>query len=1222
MATITQIEAKILELDGGSYQALMNAYLYAKYKFQNISKLGSQVGTAKPTKGIPDAYVKLDTDHYAYIMYGTVQSANPFQKIKKDILSVLNNKKSKIPYDKITKLICCHTSSDLTPDQDAALYALTNKLELLGINTVASDLFYHYQFLAHSHLGLAIDTNQILSLEEFIKQYNAKESTPLDFKILGREKEKKELFDLLKSYDIITITGPSGVGKTKFAIEVAQEFANKHSYVLKVLLNKGDPLFEDISAHFTDDNDFLVVLDDANLVSQINHFLDLIISPDRKHKTKLILTVRDYANDSLSSRIYPTIHLASFPLPPLERNVLDNIIKTNFKIYNPLVLDKIFTMTHHNVRLSIMAAQCIHQKEWEKIQDASELFDLYYKNESQSLSSEEIIVATLIAFFDRVSLNKNEFIVKMLDKLSITYEQFTQIVKSLYQKELVNLLRVEAVKFEDQTFRDYLLYRYLAANPIIPIEELLNTTLPQYIHNVISIYNVVGNIFHKEEVLSPLISALKNYWKAIYSAPIEEKITFLEAFHVALPTETFDFADEIFQNGNLEKQNKGIITSLLKMLVQYKNTTYLENALGLLLSYLQHSVADVPFVCSLFKDNLYIDEYSSALKYEKEILILKILYQEFKKQKNINCGILLVSFAETCLQTQTTVHTSYGRKILLTTIYLDYCKEAIYLRKLAFKYLGYAFTFTPLKAEVRKSLFNKDTSTPKHPFSKTDQLNLVNFITRLDIRRFDDALLLGILYMRCKRHHIHNLEPFIKYRKNKFVQIFLELSGYFRRELIPYQEAHKIQIQKLKQLTRNFTKNDFRKFLKTLLSSKLALQINPNSLNQSIGTLFESQEDKQQFSALFGAYAELLGDLSAVYLPYIFSSAIYRFNNQFLSKLISKFRNKKKEIFLSALYTCAPIKELEQAKIDQILQVPMQKKNNFHCYLLSMRRIIEINNKFPTFTFMYIKQVYDFYPNNCLVWSYIFNDIITFKEKEVTTLVHTLMPKHNTKMLQKIYLLLASTTRHTCFDYEGILFNEIYKQNKNFMDLIIQEALIKNNNIHLTDIYEIIWRLKEHRNIIEHLINSLYHNETEKIKIISTLRDILFPFDTHAVQAHRADFVKSYIIRHAKNMQRMTDLFDSMQGQSLADRTDFILAFCRKNSLFENFQQIKLQVNFRCWSGSLLPILDKDIQALSQLQNKLTGSKYYRHRAILRRAIDSLSNEKKRVEKEEFLDTF
>lgn len=58
MSKINAIQHEIIQLDGGSFQKLFDAYLYKKYNFKNIEPLGVQSGTNKTTKGTPDSFTK------------------------------------------------------------------------------------------------------------------------------------------------------------------------------------------------------------------------------------------------------------------------------------------------------------------------------------------------------------------------------------------------------------------------------------------------------------------------------------------------------------------------------------------------------------------------------------------------------------------------------------------------------------------------------------------------------------------------------------------------------------------------------------------------------------------------------------------------------------------------------------------------------------------------------------------------------------------------------------------------------------------------------------------------------------------------------------------------------------------------------------------------------------------------------------------------------------
>lgn len=105
MSKVKEIQSKIMQLEGGAFQALFDQYLYKKYKLKNIQTLGSQMGTNKPTKGVPDAYVLTREGKYILINYGTVGSY-PEKKIKEDILSCFDSAKLELDEDKIVKIIC------------------------------------------------------------------------------------------------------------------------------------------------------------------------------------------------------------------------------------------------------------------------------------------------------------------------------------------------------------------------------------------------------------------------------------------------------------------------------------------------------------------------------------------------------------------------------------------------------------------------------------------------------------------------------------------------------------------------------------------------------------------------------------------------------------------------------------------------------------------------------------------------------------------------------------------------------------------------------------------------------------------------------------------------------------------------------------------------------------------------------------------------------------
>lgn len=173
MSRINAIQKAILELDGGSFQKLIDAYLYKKYKFGNIHPLGIQTATNKVTKGTPDSFVENANGKYILIMYGSVEAV-AFSKIRQDILSCFEKDKLDLEKEKIEKIISVYTSTNIHIEQLEELKNLVPdiEIELIGLGTISHDLLIHYPVLAKDYLNISIDTEQILTVSDFMKRYD------------------------------------------------------------------------------------------------------------------------------------------------------------------------------------------------------------------------------------------------------------------------------------------------------------------------------------------------------------------------------------------------------------------------------------------------------------------------------------------------------------------------------------------------------------------------------------------------------------------------------------------------------------------------------------------------------------------------------------------------------------------------------------------------------------------------------------------------------------------------------------------------------------------------------------------------------------------------------------------------------------------------------------------------------------------------------------------
>ncbi len=288
----------LTEQDGGKFQRIANAYLSAK-GYKNLTATGSKIGTDKTTQGTPDAYFRTQNGKYILVEYSCQQSGL-YAKFKEDIEKCLNTTKTGIPINQIDKIILCHTSI-LHARNFLSLKKLCEphqiELEEFGLNCIAMDLEDKYPWIAKKYLGIQIDTGQIVTKEEFISYYEkSRVATSISNQFFSRENELKLFDDSYAENELIIISGPSGVGKTRFALECCERICRQDIDIKNYfVINLNLPIFEDLKKYLYCPENYLIVIDDANRLNQFDHIMNLFLSEVTGRRLKIVVTVRDYA---------------------------------------------------------------------------------------------------------------------------------------------------------------------------------------------------------------------------------------------------------------------------------------------------------------------------------------------------------------------------------------------------------------------------------------------------------------------------------------------------------------------------------------------------------------------------------------------------------------------------------------------------------------------------------------------------------------------------------------------------------------------------------------------------------------------------------------------------------------------------------------------------------------------------------------------------------------
>ncbi|HWL08616.1 MAG TPA: hypothetical protein VNQ76_09435, partial [Planctomicrobium sp.] len=541
MSKINHIESTIRELDGGAFQKLADGYLRKK-GYERLNPIGSVIGANKVRKGTPDTLISLDNSNYIFCEY-TTEQRDLFGKIKRDIEKCFDSKKTGIPVKKIEEIVICHTSV-LAPSEEHDLLEMCRrrrvKLNLFGLGPLSHDLYEHYPKLAHDHLGIEVDTGQIVSPEDFVTAYNKGVfSTPLDTLFFFREDEVRQTLQALEQNDLVIVKGRPGVGKTRHALECCKRFSEIHpEYEVRCVFNRGPDLFQDLLFHFSAPKHHLILVDDANRVNRFDYALQLLHKQNGGRWIKIVATVRDYALETIRelSRQYGLGR--EIDLGPFTEEQIKNIIDNQFEIRNHHFLDRIAEISCGNPRLAIMAAQVAkRENRFYALRDLSALYDEYYRSvrqDFQDIGKKDLLKsAGIVAFLRTIDRSNTELMQSIQAAFEIPTSTFWDAIHQLHLLEAVDLHEDEVVRVSDQVLATYLFYLAVFRERVLSFSSILTHFFPKLTHRIIDVLNPILNLFDDQEIMIALIPHVDETWRRLEALRDEEGL--LQLMHLFWP---------------------------------------------------------------------------------------------------------------------------------------------------------------------------------------------------------------------------------------------------------------------------------------------------------------------------------------------------------------------------------------------------------------------------------------------------------------------------------------------------------------------------------------------------------------------------------------------------------------------------------------------------------------------------------------------------------------
>lgn len=1236
MSVINKVESAILSLDGGKYQKLMDAYLMRKYQFSNINPLGVQTGTDKTTKGTPDSYVECDNGQYIIIMYGSVEAAS-FSKLKSDILSCFNESKLSIPIDKIDRIICAYTSTNLHIEQLEALKKLIEgvKIELIGLGTVAHDIVLKYRFLAERFLDIPVDSGQVLDIEEFVEQYDAGGmNAPLGLEFVSREDEIQNLKEKITNNDLVIVSGASGIGKTKLVLEASKQMRSEHGMNIVCVKNNGQLLYNDVRETINEPGTYLLFLDDANHAMNLESIFEFCISKkvDSEVNVKIIMTVRDYAKESIKKLALNKAQFEEVELKPLSIEDIQSILRDKLEIKNEHYLKQIVKIAKGNIRLAVLAAIAAKENGFPAINDATDIFHNFYDSifAENKITESEMVVLLAVAIFGPVMLESHDGIQYIMASNNISDTEYINICHLLNDCELLDLYEESVVKISDQSFANYILQYALIEKKRISIKKLLLGTFPKYSSKLIYAINTVIQLFNSNTTLEYIEHEINEAWEQCCACDEGE---YVKAFRVVNEEKALLYAKRIIDETENVLHDLDAIKfpreinsvyendEVVQILTDFGQSEQYRTAVDLLLVYFSKRPDVGKEICYGIIERMGIDIHSNECNHDRERYLISQLYKRYQESGNNNFAILLICVIKKFLayEFHKTEQGMSPNTVTRITYHLKYSEELMEYRKELWQYLkelreevllqeavdGVITSLYTGENEEAKKIFFEDVSILHQLYDDGD------YIPDLDLCAAF-AELVG---------HMHWLE-----QDTSIIERFLgrnvEYSVYrvLIREHVKgedWREEEKNRKLEIEQLIADYDYEDFL-FLFNVCKKRETTQQARNDwcLQRSIEFVFEFvQADSEKYQLAMKAYF-------ASGTPYLFRA------NDKIVNLLKLVNVDDIRVMIEGLdlvnqmkWTVAFYEELpeEEISIDIVNDMVSFIKGQLEADNVQIPNIYCLP-KYKDKGIDIIAVITDFLLKVGEKKPYIVADFFerVFDEEKVEEILDFF--EGDTEKILKLYLI-AMENNH--FDYNGSLLLRLIQIDIRYWNEITKkcgedrECNIDNR------IFFKIWSMDNYHE----LIDIAYLNMRSAYFCYLSHDTIIHIFDSPEktkplIMERKEAWIREYINEYAYDELKMIDIFDVIATALPTKRIDFVKIFLEKNSKFDMFKKIPLFPSSRSWSGSEIPLIEKDISFLQTLLDEILGVDYLEHRLYLKERINSKKQYKQNVLKQEYMENF
>lgn len=1203
MATITEIKHKVDLLDQSKFQELTDAII----KLENTSSSIISYGLNKKgrtIKGSPDSFLLLPES--TIFVEASIQQSKLYDKFRSDIKKCLS-----ISSKTLKKIILSYTGrlsieeieqlQDLLPDNIT--------LEILGIDEIAHRIYVRYQHLASDYLGLPIDTGQILPIEIFLNTVDKnKYSAPLNVDFMYRKEDISGIRELMDNLDYIILTGSPGCGKTRLALQILREEKKRISYVIK---NKNTPIHEDLSRYFQQNKKYLVLIDDANQLSQFKSMIEFFSTFFFPGDIKVIISVRDYAKNVVTSQL-ENIPYKEIKLMPFTKEEIANIIKNNLKILNQNYLEQISTVSKGNARIAyLIGLVALKENNLSSIHNNEETMTIFYKTVVEMIQMDKKYIVTfgIISFFGKMKLDNNNQLEKILNLANIAIDDFMDAIKFLHSNEFIDIYNDSIVMISDETMGNYIFYYTFIEKKILNISAFIKAYYNSHLKRVVSIINASLSMF-LDTSLSIFKEAALKIFEELLSISKDDAIEFLSHFCLLFELDAVmflkDHIDKIENKENLYSidmkinySKESIHNQILVALNLLSRGTYFKEVFEILITLLNKEGFYIKEIVATIYQSFRMSKYTFSNNFEVQQNILHELSLKPKEENYLKLiQILLNNYI--CLGFE---ETFFEGKTM--EFYRFVHNEETYNYKFREKLWRFAREY--LSSEEKVVIINTFVNFPMiyEATEKIIENELFLIMDNLYEVIYETPSISSRLNSISKHYSITN-DKLEQLMNSDSLYIYKLIHKKLHKYKDNYDDFNKRNNDSIISYAKNFEEKNFQPLIK-------CIEIHSSDdyeVTESLLTIILNVSD-EHFLKLLDYF--MSKDSKHLTYPGNIIERIEKLGINFLD-FMHKYRNfSNKQNWMLQYYERINASEINQNVLNDFLTF----LENYE--VLRSYRYIRVEEliKYYKFDNTFYVQYANIALNKDSVTFRSFIGLL-FNEHLTNPRDLYLLLNKNIDLYEKLYFKNFLT--YDSFDYKflylkfisSIDVNAIYK----FINIVLRDSRLRYQELTL----DFVWGMEKNEIIVNKIIDIIVdYRKNSMISYLSNSPLKLLKNDNN---------ITIYVELLKK---RIKETFDKSEISEISEfalslngiKLELFETFINNNDNFELFKNYKIIPSSRSWSGSAIPVINSEIGEINSLLDLIPhNTKYLKHRKYLQSLIDSKVQERKWWEEKEIFDEF